>query len=272
MSKNVLISFLIMFFLCFSNSFDIYCVEKKRDSMIVYHDSVAFRFESGKLEISDNDFNILIKQIKKSKKYLIHSFACMEDKGTLLNRFTLAQKRAEKIKQRLLNNGFLNENLTAIVFGERGKCVTTVSEKVWEPKLKIELEKKNNKIRLYLINLGEKLLINKRFSLVPYPELKFEILNKEGKKYHLSVSISEDLLREQDIILLKRGDVVGREFPIYMLAIDHALGLGSYKARAIYENTFWEDKGVYNGRLISNWVSFEVTKDDMLEFERDTYQ
>ena len=50
------------------------------------------------------------------------------------------------------------------------------------------------------------------------------------------------------------------EFHIHALIIDHNLKSGIYKARVKYENRYGADKGVYNGRLISNWVTFEVTE------------
>ena len=76
-----------------------------------------------------------------------------------------------------------------------------------EPKIKIELENKNNRLRLYLINYGDDTLINKRFSFVHYPsssapEIEFEFVNSKGKKFPFGgVLINEGSLEE--IILLK---------------------------------------------------------------------
>jgi hypothetical protein len=133
-----------------------------------------------------------------------------------------------------------------------------------EPKLKIELANKDNNLRLYLINYGDDVLINKRFSFVHrppsgIPEIEFEIENKEGKKFPFSnIEIFSSDSEEENTILLRRGDIIGHEYPIDLLCRYNHLNPGRYKARVKYVNTYGANKGVFNGRLTSNWVTFEV--------------
>ncbi|NLD39218.1 MAG: hypothetical protein GX654_20365 [Desulfatiglans sp.] len=88
-----------------------------------------------------------------------------------------------------------------------------------EPNIKIELENKNNRLRLYLINYDEgDVLINKRFSFVHYPsapapEIEFEIVNSKGEKFPFGrVHIDDADYLEESIILLKYMDIIGTEF------------------------------------------------------------
>ena len=135
-----------------------------------------------------------------------------------------------------------------------------------EPKIKIELENKDNNLRLYLINYElHDVLINTRFSLKRYPssppEVQFEIVNKEGEKFPFDgFLLNETDLGEDNIVLLKYRHIVGYDFHITYLMSCYYLHAGIYKARVTYENTRWADKGVYIGRLTSNWVTFEVTE------------
>ncbi len=134
-----------------------------------------------------------------------------------------------------------------------------------EQKLKIELMNKDNNIRLFLINYGNDVLVNARFSMKHYPkfppEVQFEIINKEGKKYPFShVHINEASVSEKDIVLLGTGNIVGIEYHITELIVNYHLEPGIYKTRVTYENVDDEFKGVYIGQLTSNWVTFEVPK------------
>jgi hypothetical protein len=140
-----------------------------------------------------------------------------------------------------------------------------------EPDIKIELENKNNKLRLYLINHGGlDVLINKRFSLVKrppsnIPEIEFEIVNNAGKKFPFGgLEIKEG---REEIISLGYMEIIGTEISNFYLIVGHHLKPGVYKVRVKYENTYGADKGVYTGRLISNWVTYKVPekKEDVVE-------
>jgi hypothetical protein len=142
-----------------------------------------------------------------------------------------------------------------------------------EPNIKIELENKNNKLRMYLINYdGGDVLINKRFSFVHYPsahapEIEFEIVNSKGKKFSFGgVLINDAEYLEESIIKLKFMDIIGTEFTNFELITFHHLEPGEYKVRVKYENSYGADKGVYTGRLISNWVTYKVPekKEDII--------
>ena len=145
-----------------------------------------------------------------------------------------------------------------------------------EPKLKVELANKDNNIRLYLINYGNDVLVNTRFSLGPYPEfppeVQFEIVNIKGKKFPFGPKhMTGPSVEEKDIVLLGKRHFIGIEFHITTLILCHHLKPGTYKARVTYENTDDEFKGVYIGRLTSNWVTFEVPekKEDIVWPEKE---
>jgi hypothetical protein len=132
--------------------------------------------------------------------------------------------------------------------------------------MKIELENKNNNLRLYLINDGGEVLLNKRFSDGPSyisNDVKIEIEDIKGKEFPFAAMVQESEVTEQDIILFWPRDIVGREYVTDVLIKCYSLVPGTYKARAIYKNVHWIDKGVYSGQLISEWVTFKVTEEDM---------
>lgn len=132
--------------------------------------------------------------------------------------------------------------------------------------IKIEFENNDNNLRLYLINVShDTVTVNKRLtfgyedSLIP-PEVEFEILDKEGNKIPLAVIFNEGVVTEKDLILLHPRDIVGREYRAKLLVPAYFLGPGIYKVKATYKNVYFLDKGVYGGRLTTDWITFEVTE------------
>jgi hypothetical protein len=135
--------------------------------------------------------------------------------------------------------------------------------------LKIEFESNKNKLRVYIIDVSyKKILVNKKLAFGPaYKsfELKLEFVNKAGKEFSFGGVLDESERTEQDIVLLSPGDIIGCEFNNKDLITAYSLDPGNYKVRAIYKNKIEQlaEKGVYNEILTSNWVTFEVTENDM---------
>ena len=137
----------------------------------------------------------------------------------------------------------------------------------WEP-LKIELENKNNNLRLYLINeYGAEVLVNQWLVMGPpffSCGVTLEILDKEGKNIPFRGSSPVEMEQaEQNIILLWPRDIIGREYKIRNLLLFYNLAPGIYKARATYKNKVkhFGKKRVYSGSITSDWITFEVTEE-----------
>ncbi len=142
-----------------------------------------------------------------------------------------------------------------------------------EEPIRLELENKDNNLRLYLINSSpNKILINKEFRLGPpvdpvgHGEIAFEIFDKAGNKCPLGGFIDYPYNQEIDTVLLFPGEFIGIEFKIEDLIRYYWITeVGVYKARAIYKNKVEElaNQGVYNERLTTDWIDFEVTEKTM---------
>lgn len=141
-----------------------------------------------------------------------------------------------------------------------------------EEPIKIELENKDNNLRLYLIGSPGLVFVNKRFSFDHSPstprDIDFEFVDTKGEKYPFTSMVDGGPVEEKDIVFLWPGDIIGREFIKRYLISKYSLEPRIYKVRAIYENIHdvhwnWIDSKVYTGRLTSNWVIFEVTEKDM---------
>ena len=136
----------------------------------------------------------------------------------------------------------------------------------WEP-LKIELENKNNNLRLYLINeYGAEVLVNYFLDIGPLfvsVGITLEILDKEGKTIPFFGGHPAEIeAAEPNIVLLWPRDIIGREFRLRHLLGCYNLPPGKYKARAIYKNKvkYFGERPVFSGSLTSDWVTFEVTE------------
>jgi hypothetical protein len=136
-----------------------------------------------------------------------------------------------------------------------------------EEPLKIELEKRGNYLRVYFINLSDKsILLNKWviFGLSSGAiEYTIEIIDKNGEKIPFSYFLDRRDTIEDDMFTLLPRCIIGREFKPEELVEPHLITEpGLYKVRAIYRNRDKEflGKGIYNGSLTSDWVSFEVTE------------
>ena len=86
------------------------------------NDSLIINFEPGEFEVSDKELDTLIEKLNKSKKYRIQGYSCKKDKDTNVDRIAIAEKRAEKIANLLLDHGFSNKNITTIAYDESTEC------------------------------------------------------------------------------------------------------------------------------------------------------
>lgn len=138
-----------------------------------------------------------------------------------------------------------------------------------EEPIKIELENKGNNFRVYFINLSEKsILLNKWITFGTFRSIEetIELIDNKGEKIPFSLLLDHCPFKEEDILSLTPGSIIGREFKPEELVKTHWITEpGLYKVRAIYNNRDrqYVGKGVFNGSLTSDWVSFEVTEKTM---------
>ena len=94
--------------------------EKKEVMQIIYFD-----FDNSRLsEVSKNTlFNFLDKNKQKLSKYII--FGHTDTKGTSKYNMSLSIKRAESVKQALLQKGISNENISILGMGEKQLAIDT---------------------------------------------------------------------------------------------------------------------------------------------------
>lgn len=142
--------------------------------------------------------------------------------------------------------------------------------------IQIVLENHNNKLRFYLINISNKsVLIHKGFSLGIKcdAQVSLEIINIKGKKFPLDVMTKRGFLEEEDIYLLEPRRIIGLEFINKNLIYCYSLIPDKYKVRVTYQHVpfvpidkieYWAKKGIYSKELISNWVTFEIKEEDMM--------
>ena len=122
MKNNLLFLFLLSFLICLSINSNINGEEKsKNDSIIVY-------FESGTFEVSTKSLTILFNKLDKSKRYIIHGYACDDDKDSGDELIIAAERRAKKICELLLDHGFSNKNITTTAYDKSSECKAIVIE------------------------------------------------------------------------------------------------------------------------------------------------
>ncbi|NLD35581.1 MAG: hypothetical protein GX654_01805 [Desulfatiglans sp.] len=138
--------------------------------------------------------------------------------------------------------------------------------------LKMEFINNDNNLILTLKNVSSGiLLVNKYFYFASEhafgpPTVEFEILDKEGNKMDITIEVFEKGVSEEDIVTLYPQEFIGKVFETQNLIKSYFfLEPGVYKIRATYKNKseYWADKGVYNGSLTSEYVTFEITEKAM---------
>ncbi len=70
-------------------------------------------------------------------------------------------------------------------------------------------------------------------------------------------------ITNNDLIILKQGQFIEKEYKIERLILYYDLVAGHYTVKAVYKNKYWVDKGVFSDTLISNPVSIIVTETDI---------
>jgi hypothetical protein len=134
-------------------------------------------------------------------------------------------------------------------------------------KISMELKNSNNNLLLRLTNISqEDLLVNKRFSIgssVDPCEVELIIYDESGKYFPIDVRVRIGTIIDDDLILLKPGEYIDKEFKLERLILYYDLAASHYTVKAVYKNIYWEDKGVFSDTLISNPVNIEVTEIDV---------
>jgi hypothetical protein len=134
-------------------------------------------------------------------------------------------------------------------------------------KISMELKNSNNNLLLRLTNISQDdLLVNKRFSIgssVDPCEVELIIYDESGKYFPIDVRVRIGTIIDDDLILLKPGEYIDKEFKLERLILYYDLVAGHYTVKTVYKNIYWEDKGVFSDTLISNPVNIEVTEIDV---------
>jgi hypothetical protein len=130
--------------------------------------------------------------------------------------------------------------------------------------VKIELKNHNNILILNLTNISqENILINKRFAIgapVYQCEVDLIIMDKNGQIFPFDLRINIDSITDNDLLLLKPGKFIEKEYKIEDILYYYSLPVGQYEVKAVYKNTYWRYKGVFSDTLISNPVNIAVTE------------
>lgn len=80
-------------------------------------------FNPGTLEMSQHDFNAVVAVMSSSEKYVIQGYSCPADKASGVEEsLAIAEGRARKVKNILIDAGFSSRNLTTIAYGVRTDC------------------------------------------------------------------------------------------------------------------------------------------------------
>ena len=133
--------------------------------------------------------------------------------------------------------------------------------------IKIELKNLNNNLVLNLMSVSQKeVLINKRFTIgssADPSEVELIINDKNGKYFLFAPMVNIRPITDKDLILLKPGEFIEKEYKIKRLVLDYGLVAGHYTVKAVYKNKYWQDKGVFSDTLISNLENLEIREIDV---------
>ena len=138
-------------------------------------------------------------------------------------------------------------------------------------KIEMKVEAVSDGILFYLYNWGLPLKINKRMAWCPAAdksplpeclgELSYELKDDSGKsmdlgKYYIRMSPNVD---DREIIVMNRGDIVGRKFNYCdFVASPASLKKGrKYSIRAGYRDSSGKID-IFKGSLVSEWIDFTI--------------
>lgn len=86
----------------------------------------VFYFVPGTVELVDGDLNGVCARLDLSEKYRIHGYACNKDGRVETELLDIAEKRAAKIWDVLVDRGFSPDNLSTIAYDKGTHCKTVI--------------------------------------------------------------------------------------------------------------------------------------------------
>ena len=99
----------------------------RRQGNIAYR-QIEVYFLPGTLELINHDLDGFITRLNKSASYRIQGYACNGDKGSEEELLSQAERRANTVKNILVQNGFSPSRLTTIAYGEVNDCKAVIIE------------------------------------------------------------------------------------------------------------------------------------------------
>ena len=99
----------------------------KRQQNSAYQ-QIEFYFLPGTLELIIHDLNGVIRKLDRAASYLIQGYACNDDKGSEEELLSLSERRANVVRNILVQRDFSPSKLTAIGYGKDNNCKAVIIE------------------------------------------------------------------------------------------------------------------------------------------------
>jgi outer membrane protein OmpA-like peptidoglycan-associated protein len=92
------------------------------------HEQIEVYFLPGTLELVIRDLGGVIRKLNKTASYQIQGYACNDDKGSEEELLSLAERRANAVRNILVQRGFSPSKLSTIAYGKDNDCKTVIIE------------------------------------------------------------------------------------------------------------------------------------------------
>ena len=92
------------------------------------HLQIEFYFLPGTLESTIHDLDGVIRKLDRTASYLIQGYACNGDKGSEEELPSLSERRANAVRNILVQSGFSPSKLTITAYGEDNNCQAVIIE------------------------------------------------------------------------------------------------------------------------------------------------
>jgi outer membrane protein OmpA-like peptidoglycan-associated protein len=98
-------------------------IARGENDRAIYKSGVIIYFKPGGTELVENDLDRILSQLDLNVQYIIEGYSCKFDNfQNLESQMALAEKRAQKIINLLIKNGFSKSKISTTAYDHTSEC------------------------------------------------------------------------------------------------------------------------------------------------------